>query len=94
MLQFISYFYDNTIFSTKVECSGCCLANDYCIAFSYENSSGKCRLAYTSHANVVYGKNIAHLQGSGLVEVYRDETFLLDTCLKKGVYHYHFNFFH
>ena len=71
--------------STKVECAGCCLANDYCIAFKWENGSNKCDLANTSHSNVVYGKDVHDTNGPPLyVEVYRDESFLQDTCFKRG----------
>ena len=71
-------------FSSKVECAGCCLANDYCIAFSWEILSGICHFIYAPHANTIYGKNADDREGPGRIEVYRDETFLQDVCFKEG----------
>ena len=70
--------------STKVECAGCCLANDFCIAFRIKPDSEKCQFAYTSHANVVYGNDVFDVNAPGRAEVYRDETYLQNFCSKKG----------
>ena len=78
-MQIVEYF------SSKVECAGCCLANDYCVAFSWEILSGICHFTDSSHANIVYGKNADDKEGLGRIEVYRDETFLQDVCFKKGL---------
>ena len=67
-----------------MECAGCCLANDYCVAFGWEILSGICYFTYTPHANTIYGKNADDREGPGRIEVYRDETFLQDVCFKKG----------
>ena len=68
-----------------MECAGCCLANDYCVAFSWGILSGICHLTYTPHTTTIYGKNADDKEGPGRIEVYRDETFLQDICFKTGL---------
>ena len=69
-----------------MECGGCCLANNYCIAFSLTQGPNDCGMAYTTLAYIVYGENATDTQeSSDQVEVYRDETLYEETCYKQGL---------
>ena len=69
-----------------MECGGCCLANNYCIAFSWTPGSNDCDMAYTTLMYIVYGSNATDTQVStDQVEVYRDETLYEETCYKQGL---------
>ena len=73
------------IHRTKVECGACCLSNKYYIAFRWEDGTKLCEGVSTLLLNVVYGNDTEPKgDAANRVEVYRDETLIEDTCMKKG----------